>query len=79
MFFVDAQEKCRRICNIELHYASIALKEGVVALCVCEDAELFSRNALNQLLLTDDGCKSVLSVALSLDDRGLKMRAVSLK
>ncbi len=79
MFFVDVKEKCRRISNIELHYACITLKNGIVALCLCDDADLFSVDVLKQLLLTEDGYRAVMSVALSLRDGELKIRSVSLK
>ena len=79
MFFIEAQEKYRRICNIELIYASVSFRDGSVALCLCDNAELFSRDVLKQLLLTDDGSAAALSASLSLDSSGLKIQAVSLK
>ncbi len=79
VFFIEAQEKYRRICNIELIYASVSFRDGSVALCICDNAELFSRDVLKQLLLTDDGSAAALSAALSLDSGGLKIQAVSLK
>ncbi len=79
MFFVDTREICRRICNIELHYVYITLKEGIFILCICDNADMFSPDVLKQLLLTDDGSRSVCAAALSLDVGGLKIRAVSPK
>ena len=79
MLSVNVLEKCRRISNIELHYACISSKKHSVVLCVCDNADMFSREVLKRLLVADDGFAPILSVALSLDNCGLKIQAVSLK
>lgn len=79
MFLVDVQEKSRRICNIELHYAAVTLNEGTVFLCICDDARFFSLDILRQLLLADYGSQPLCAVALSLCNGELIIRAVSLK
>ena len=66
----------KRIWDIPLTLIEIELRGGILRLCPCRDADMFSGAILRYLLLSDDGREVFAAIAISCE-REIKLKWLS--
>ena len=78
IFSFKLQPGRKNIYGIGLNYYELTLNGGIVRLCPCYDADLFSDVLLRLLLVSEVGSQIYASLAFSFTEGDLKIKLMTL-